>query len=175
MEKTRHDSALNRFTLMDVTDRDFDSMCQIHVAAILAISNNYYRDEVKESWARGLIPIGYAAGRSRGEHYRVLKSEGDDVLGFSSTQANEVVALYVNPKHQGKGIGGALLQDAEAQIRSNGASAGNMTASLNAEPFYVSRGWQTQSQDEWKSRGGLMLPVVKMTKSFDSGSDRHVQ
>ena len=159
---------------MDVTDRLFDSMCQIHIAAILAISNDYYSDKVKESWALGLRPIGYAKGYSQGEHFRVLKNDDDDVLGFSSTHANEVVALYVNPKHQGKGIGRALLQDAEETIRSNGASIGNLKASLNAETFYASHGWQTHSQDEWKSRGGLMLPVVKMIKSFDSGSDRHV-
>ena len=165
---------MSHCSVADAIDLDFVRICEIHIAAILAISVTSYSDEMKKSWAYGLVPSGYEKGRAAGERYRVAKDDGGSILGFSSTLKEEIVALYVDPKFQRQGIGHLLLNDAENQLQSAGAVQGKLKASLNGEVFYKTHGWVTQGYSEWQSRGGLMIANVLMTKRFNLNADQDV-
>ncbi len=173
MEKTRHDSAVMNFRVRDATINDQGAMSEIHASAIMAINSVFYSEAMKQSWATGLRPEGYAKGESEGEHYRVAVDSDNHVCGFCSTKADTLVALYVRPEHQGNGLGTLLLNDYERNIERRGVPIAKLTASLNAEAFYVTRGWVTTSSETFQSRGGLSLQVVKMTKAFDLRTNDH--
>jgi GNAT superfamily N-acetyltransferase len=154
------------FVVRDVSENDYAAMCDIHVSAIKSISTGIYSAELKASWAIGLHPEGYAAGKAKGENYRVAANENNHVFGFSSTIADRLLALYVHPDAQGMGIGTLMLTDAERRIQLSGVLEARLKASLNAETFYAARGWIFTSFDNFVSRGGLTLKVAQMQKVF---------
>lgn len=63
------------------------------------------------------------------------------ILGWVSATTNQVDALYTQPDSFRRGIGSALLAFAEDQLRTLGFSTVVLNASINAERFYLSRGY----------------------------------
>jgi hypothetical protein len=57
-----------------------------------------------------------------------------------------------------------MLGMAEAAICAAGHEEVKLGASLTALPFYERCGYRLLCRREWKTRGGLMLPVADMAK-----------
>ena len=78
--------------------------------------------------------------------------EGGQILGFSAgdTRDGTIWALFIDPDHEGRGIGRALLAKACDVLR----QAGHRTATLGTEPgsradgFYRQAGWIALHIDE---------------------------
>ena len=74
------------------------------------------------------------------------------ILGFSAadTRDGTIWALFIDPEHEGRGIGRALLTKACAVLR----DAGHRTATLTTDPgtradcFYREAGWTALGIDE---------------------------
>ncbi|MFP5289056.1 MAG: GNAT family N-acetyltransferase [Thermoanaerobaculia bacterium] len=100
---------------------------------------------------------------SQGEasHYRFLVAEEDgEVSGYAcwgpipGTQASaDLYWIVVDPKHQGKGIGAALLNDAEAWMASAGRTRVYVETSTRAQydgtrRFYLACGYKLAAELE---------------------------
>jgi GNAT superfamily N-acetyltransferase len=100
---------------------------------------------------------------SQGEasHYRFLVAEEDgEVSGYAcwgpipGTQASaDLYWIVVDPKHQGKGIGAALLKDAEAWMASAGRTRVYVETSTRAQydgtrRFYLACGYKLAAELE---------------------------
>ena len=78
--------------------------------------------------------------------------EDGRILGFSAadTRDGTIWALFIDPKHEGRGIGRALLAKAFEVLR----AAGRHTATLGTEPgsradrFYRQAGWKPLHVDK---------------------------
>ncbi len=78
--------------------------------------------------------------------------EAGRILGFSAadTRDGTIWALFIDPEHEGRGIGRALLAVACDVLR----NAGHRTASLTTDPgtradrFYRKSGWAAEGIDE---------------------------
>jgi GNAT superfamily N-acetyltransferase len=114
---------------------------------------------------RGLVPDEYLdrlRPEDRAPHYTfgdrdprvpatVVAVDDRAILGFATTgpspddeRRGELMALYVDPDHWGRGIGRALLQDARARLAADGFAEGRLWAFAGndrAERFYRSDGW----------------------------------
>ena len=82
------------------------------------------------------------------------------VAGFASAGGGELTALYVDPAAQGAGVGGALLDHAEAALRAEGAEEASLRVFRDNEAgrrFYEARGWRlvegSQEQGDWVAPG----------------------
>jgi GNAT superfamily N-acetyltransferase len=85
------------------------------------------------------------AGRSR-----VAVGDDGTVLGFATTLGDgpvrELDDLFVEPHHQGRGIGARLVADAAVLARAGGAARIEVTANPHASRFYFSVGFQRDGE-----------------------------
>jgi GNAT superfamily N-acetyltransferase len=78
-------------------------------------------------------------------HFWVAE-EGGGILGFSAANPDQRLlwALFVDPAHEGRGIGRGLIRVAEAMLRQEGCDSAHLTTQpgTRAERFYRRNGWQ---------------------------------
>jgi N-acetylglutamate synthase-like GNAT family acetyltransferase len=73
-------------------------------------------------------------------------------------------AFFVHPAWARRGIGRSIVAVCEQAIRAAGFRTVEIVATLTGEPLYASFGCITVERYEVPMRGGLSLPVVRMTK-----------
>jgi GNAT superfamily N-acetyltransferase len=81
-----------------------------------------------------------------------LWEEDGKVLGFSAadTRDGAIFALFIDPKHEGRGIGRALFARALDSLRAAGHSTGSLTTQpgSRADRFYQKAGWKVIGTSE---------------------------
>ncbi len=159
---------MGEFVFRTGTTADGEAMLAVHLAAIHAIADRFYDSANRESWAFGLCADGYREEMAKGERFELALDSSGNVIAFCGVRDGEVQGLYVHPLAQGRGLGKALLQRAEARLAADGCGILPLTASLNARGFYEANGWQFIEQREHRSRGGLIQPVAAMQKAIGS-------
>lgn len=113
-------------------------------------------------------------------HVGVAEMEGQ-VVGFYSIGPSDegdpadvqmLSTIYLLPALERRGVGRALLTDAEGQMRSRGATSGALrviTANEGTRRFYERLGWtedisSTRTEDAW----GQQVETVRYTKALTS-------
>jgi GNAT superfamily N-acetyltransferase len=93
---------------------------------------------------------------------------GPDIVGFGflSRRDAEVGAVFVDPAVQRRGIGRRILSTLEDAAMKAGLTRLRVVASLNAESFYASTGFQSQGSGTWHHPNGFDLPCVNMWKDL---------
>jgi len=120
---------------------DLDTLHDIRRAAILGVQVDL-APGVRERWANRRGPDSFAA-RVAGGGVRIASFEGKDV-GWGSSEADHISALYVYPSYGGRGVGRTLLAQLEAAVAHRGHALVRLESSLNAVSFYAALGY-TQS------------------------------
>jgi L-amino acid N-acyltransferase YncA len=87
---------------------DVSEMHTIHTECLTRTLREPYSDEQIAAWLSGRTPEGYLRAGDSGEHFLVAEEE-DVVIGFASWQDDELLALFIHPDEQAKGVGTALL------------------------------------------------------------------
>lgn len=102
----------------------------------------------------GARPAAYVA--SRGGLFHVAQADGE-VVGLVDWDGDFVNALHVRGSHAGLGIGGRLMDVAEAEIGAAGFFAARLetdTFNARSQAFYAKRGYQELDRypdGEWNS------------------------
>lgn len=93
---------------------------------------------------------------------RVAERDGE-VVGFSVTKGPLIDLLMVAPAHQRRGIGRALLADAEARLFAEHAAIRLESFADNpaANAFYMSQGWQPDELVAGQDTGIRTIGFVK--------------
>jgi putative acetyltransferase len=171
------------------TRADVEAVYDLHVASIRAFGPESYDERQVTAWAetefRGPdehYPVG-----DPGHHFVVARvdrpqagpqnraaSETNRELagalagfGHLAVDAREVQAVYVHPEHAQVGVGSALLAHLEGVAYGLDLSELDLTASLNAVPFYEAAGYERVREDVHETSGGGVeaeLDVVVMRK-----------
>ncbi|HEY4555825.1 MAG TPA: GNAT family N-acetyltransferase [Lysobacter sp.] len=107
----------------------------------MAVRENVLSDA---SWLTPEVYRGYLPGRGEGCTW-VAEVDGR-IVGFSTARLFErdIWALFVDPAHEGRGIGRALLDAATAWLFARGADVIELGTSpaTRADRFYLEAGWQ---------------------------------
>jgi len=148
------------WTIRPMRAGDGDAMQRLHRRAIMATAEAYYSLEERESWAFGLRPDQYTTPANG--HFDVAVLD-DDIVAFCDHTPDEVMGLYIDPAFQGRGIGTALLGQAEGRMREAGAAFAKVHSALSSQSFYE-HGYHETERTTHKSRGGLVLPSVRLLK-----------
>jgi putative acetyltransferase len=98
----------------------------------------------------------------------VVATDGAAVVGFGQLNqgTGEVDAVYVLPERQGEGIGRLLLAELEANARARGIRVLELSATLNAVPFYVQAGYGRPHVAVHRLPTGVELECVRMAKEL---------
>ena len=145
------------------TDADFSAFAPIMRGAILSHGPKAYSDAECASWIEGVREALFLRGRDEGQVFLCAGPVGAP-QGFCSYLGASLVGLYVSPEAMGHGLGSALLEAAEVEMRGAG-SPQSLTAALNTEGFYAERGWVTTLHKPHLTRGGLTITVADMQKA----------
>jgi putative acetyltransferase len=149
------------------TPDDAAEIMRVHRTAILSLGLATYGLAEVESWATGLVPEGYVKAMTEGGETFIVAAAADDGLaGFRSFKDDEVKGLYVAPACARRGVGGALLRQAEAAIAAAGHRRIRLDAALSGQAFYERHGYRVTERHSRKTRGGLVIPVVDMEKAL---------
>lgn len=124
---------------------------------------------------RRWIEDGRALRQAEAIQSRSLLAENcaGEPLGFMSVRGDLLEMLWVIPQAWGKGVGSALLWLAEDLIRGRGHKRGQLMAyrdNTRALAFYQAKGWRPVKEFVEIAPGGLLLPVLRLEKTFyDTG------
>ncbi|WP_196258771.1 GNAT family N-acetyltransferase [Pelagibacterium limicola] len=152
------------FTIRPFRDSDADALCRLHVAAILATSDEHYTELQRKSWASGKKPESYIRIAREEETYLVAVDANDQPLGFCSFADAEIKGLYVRPAAQRRGIGTALMRRAEAALIRQGATEIVVHSGLPAVSFYQACGYAVVSRSLHRTHDGEELQTVRLGK-----------
>jgi GNAT superfamily N-acetyltransferase len=92
--------------------------------------------------------------------------EEGEILGTAALEGDELVTFFVDPQHQGRGIGSALLKEIEAIALHHGRRELKVDASLTGTAFYERHGYARTGRI-WENTAG---PQISMRKQLRSGS-----
>ena len=79
----------------------------LHLRSVRKLCKDYYTPYQIDKWLEKRSPEGYLKGIQNGEMY--IAEWKNEIVGFGHAIAGEVVAIFEDPKHIGKGIGKVLL------------------------------------------------------------------
>jgi putative acetyltransferase len=153
--------------IVPIADSHWSQLPDIHRAAILAVTDDYYDQTARESWASGLIPEGYKHSADDGEIFHVAIDENDKPIGFCGYRGYEITALFVTPEHQRKGVATALYHKAIDEMLKGRPEKIILTSSHAAVGFYEKQGFFTLQEREEITRGGEFISVFDMEAPID--------
>jgi GNAT superfamily N-acetyltransferase len=151
------------WTIRPMRTGDGDAMQRLHQRAIMATPDAYYSLEERQSWAFGLRPDQYVTPANG--HFDVVVVD-DGIVAFCDHVPDEVIGLYIDPAFQGRGIGSALLGQAESRMRNAGTALAKVHSALSSQSFYERHGYREIERTTHRSRGGMMLPSVRLQKQL---------
>lgn len=137
-------------------------------AAIEASAGESYSADQVAAWTPGNEELDDYGEALESSQYLVLVAEiGDAVVGFGvlDVASGSLLALYIQPRQRGTGIGSTLLGHVETSASMNGADALDLLASRNAVGFYERQGYERAGAVE-RDIDGESLTFVRMEKSL---------
>lgn len=139
------------------------------------------RDTFESTWLPQLTPESAEAFRSqdrpaayvgdRGLLFVVAEVDGA-VVGFVDREGDFVNALHVQASHARSGVGGRLMDHAEAAMAADGHTQARLetdTFNIRSQAFYAKRGYREADRypdEEWNSG----LTTLLLVKPLGSGT-----
>lgn len=151
-------------TIRPAVDSDVHGIWSVHAAAIATTCAGHYAPEVIEAWIERLKPESYRGVVRRGGVVVAEYESGTVGFGQIDVANAEIQAVYVSPDAQGHGVGAALLAHLENLAEREGLRHLTLKATINAEPFYLARGWRSLGCDLHKITQEIGLHCVAMEK-----------
>jgi putative acetyltransferase len=159
-----------RFEVRDATVDHAPAVAELFYHTILNVNVGDYSVAQVEAWA-GPAPVPEMWERRIAEDGSarrtfVAATEGT-VLGFADLEKDgHVDMLYVHHEYQGCGVASALLDRIEAEARRLGLRRLYAEASITAEPFFRSRGFNLVRPQRVEVRGHTFRNYVLEKMEF---------
>jgi putative acetyltransferase len=163
-------------SIREMRPEDARAFLEVHHLAVRGLAAADYPPEAIEAWAPWPITdehVDSIRSNADGEYRLVAEKDGRIVgIGCVIALKIELRACYVLPSASRNGVGTAILTALERAARDQGATALEADASLNAEPFYRSRGYEVCGRGEHVLNNGARMACVRMRKDWSRGSGR---
>lgn len=135
---------------------DCEELANLFYETVHSVNAKDYKKEQLDVWATGRVDLDLW-NRSFLEHYTLVATEGDIIVGFGDIDETAYLdRLYVHKDFQKKGIATALCNVLEQGI------VGTITvhASITARPFFEKRGYVLVKEQEVERQGILLTNFV---------------
>ncbi|HEX3628380.1 MAG TPA: GNAT family N-acetyltransferase [Verrucomicrobiae bacterium] len=152
---------------------DAEAIIHVHYAAVHRTAFGFYPYEILEAWSANPNEGRYQWMRNviaNSDNIVIVGEVDSCVLGFGIfvPRLEELCALYVHPDAGRRGIGKVMLQTLERRAVEQGNLCIRLNASLNAEAFYHSNGYNSLSRGKFRLSADFEMDCVKMEKHFGS-------
>jgi putative acetyltransferase len=144
---------------------DAVALAEVYATAVLSRGRGHYGPRELAAWAAQGSAARFAAMLADPAK-RLLAAELDRrLVGLAGLEGDQCILLYAAPTAP-PGTGTALLAAVEALARDRGLAVLSLTASRNAVPFYLRRGYAILTVASRPLPGGVALPVCLMAKEL---------
>ncbi|MYD69410.1 MAG: GNAT family N-acetyltransferase [Acidobacteria bacterium] len=132
-------------TIRHARNADREALAAIVLAAIRASFPTFLHADVVERWLADDAVGKYVASRWESCH---VAEEAGEVVACCFTEGDLLDLLMVHPARQGRGIGSALLADAEERLfeAHTVIRLESFVANTAANRFYQARGWRAAAR-----------------------------
>jgi putative acetyltransferase len=137
--------------------------------AVRGLAASHYPEEVLDAWVVPLTDasIGAFLENRLGEIRLIAELDGEPAgIGALIVATSEIRACYVSPPAARKGVGAAIVNEIERIARQHGLDQLHLHASLNAQPFYVALGYQSDGLIEHTLPSGHRITAIAMSKAL---------
>lgn len=151
-------------------DDELSLYLEIVNASIKGLAVHHYPAAAIQGW---LVPVTEATLADLAvnlEHeIRLIAELGGRPVGIGALvlEGSELRACYVLPTAARQGVGTALVKAIEGRAVVHGLDHLELSASLNAEPFYAALGYRVLEHRDVMLRNGHRLAAVRMHRSLD--------
>jgi len=144
---------------------DEPALYKVYHSAIHLIASRHYTPEQVQAWAPDVIDPDHWQRRMRDLKPYVVQ-KGGEVLGYADLQPTGYIDhFFVSGKHQGSGIGTALMRRIHEEAAAMDIPALSSDVSLAAEGFFMRHGFAVTERREVRVRG-VLLPNAAMRKEL---------
>jgi len=152
------------FEIRRMRAEDSAGMQTVHTNAVSQTCGPMLEPDIVEAWLHGRSPEGYLrAANSGGEVFWVAVDDTGLVVGFASWLGDELVSLFVDPCHEGQGIGQTLFATCQADAEKGGRSISHLSSTINARTFYESLGFRVVRYG-FKEKRNKRIPHIEMER-----------
>lgn len=157
----KNDTINCNFTVRPATAADAGELGRIHAESWLRLHGEYASTEFREKFAPATRAESFRQVLEQRREYVALGLAGDRPAGFVSCGCSrdadacsawgEVIALYVLPEFQRRGLGSALLRHGLGYLRGEGCHQAVLwTAAINRDAisFYRRHGFAADGQEK---------------------------
>lgn len=153
------------FTIRPARAGDAEDVFQVTRASVEGLARSHYSAAQIAGWMGDRTPETYRADCAAG---RIKVAErADRLVGYVDAVPGELTRLFLLPEVAGQGVGKALFAVGLRQARQGHAGPVRLEATLNAAPFYASRGFRPVGEGTFGGRGPgyPAIPVVIMEEA----------
>jgi putative acetyltransferase len=153
-------------TLRPATADDCSGILATHVASIRELCAADYSEAQLQDWTANLTSEAYLPAIA--SHVVVVAERDAEIVGFAELdpKGEDMVEVYVHPRHSRLGLGSLLLQAVERSARDAGLDELVLISSLTAVPFYERFGFVAGPATVRRHENGTEIPSISMRKSF---------
>ena len=153
-------------TLRPALPADINALWALRTVAVRVSCATHYAPEQIAAWTASPVPPAYGAMLAAGGG--IVAMQGAAIAGYAMLDADkqEVDAVFVDPAQAGLGIGKRLLAALEQLARGRGIGRLQLSASLNAVPFYRAAGFVALREEAYAHPSGIRLASVAMEKEL---------
>lgn len=151
-------------TLRPALPFDIAALWALRTVAVRVGCATHYAPEQIAVWTASPVPDGYAAMLAAGGGIVAMQDEAIAGYAMLNVDKHEVDAVFVDPARAGLGIGKRLLAALEQLARRRGMARMQLSASLNAVPFYAAAGFIALREEAYAHPSGISLASVAMEK-----------
>ena len=158
-------------TIRRATQRDRESIWNVHMRAIQEVCKSHYSQKEIEDWSEALKPTRYNEPIKRGAFFVAV--DDNVIVGFGNLNqdSGEIEAVYVAPEYVRRGVGREILQTLENVARDGGLTRLRLSSSMNAVQFYENAGYRRQKQKRYLLPCEMVV-CLPMTKKLASTTNR---
>ena len=152
--------------LRPITENDVKTLIQLFHDTVHSINIKDYSKDQVDAWAPPVSEISESAWTDsfRGRYAVLAETEGI-IIGFADAAEDGYLdRFYVHKDFQGKGIGSLLYRDIESFLMDAGDGRIVTHASITALPFFLSRGFHVEKEQEVERKGVILKNFVLSKK-----------
>lgn len=146
------------------TIKDAEEIHRIHDEAVRETCKGFYTQEQIDVWLADRSPEKYHQKINSGQMF--VAEINNKVVGYGHAIPGEIVAVFVDPTFQDKGLGKQLLEYG-LKIALKGHKKVKVESTLNAEEFYKKHGF-IKIRDDIHIEKGVEAPIIILEYSATS-------
>jgi putative acetyltransferase len=153
------------YTIRPAIATDADEILRVHHDSVRLLCAADYSPEQIAAWIGQADEPDWLERRIARPRYHVIVAElYGSIAGFAERGDHEIFAVYVHPFHTRRGVASMMMAELERTALLEGIWGLQVDASVTAEPFYRSVGFEVISRGTHTFRDGTVIESVKLFK-----------